>query len=221
MKFRNISVRLAKFRVVIWTWHVPKKILGCHQLKCDVSCLRLDVPTHQECPVKSASQRRSRGCLAYLQRPHAAMCTHKHSRVLSRPTSPAESTVLMQNVSFSAVGFQWSGVTVGILHWGMHIERLNLLFKENQAIYNASHCDYRNISSRSGHKWLNIPNSSLFTFTRWTRIFRLLWPNLRLHINACETSRLKFPITVGLFTCALFKNTTNWFRAGVSRLNFI
>jgi len=101
------------------------------------------------------------------------------------------------------------------------IEKLVLLVKEKQAIYDASHCDYRNISSRSGHKWLNIPNSSLFTFTGWTRIFRLLRPNLRLHIIACKTSRLKFSVVVGFFTCALFKNGTTWIRAGVSRLNFI
>jgi hypothetical protein len=149
------------------------------------------------------------------------MCTHQHSRVLSRPTSPAESTVLMPNVSFLAVGFQRLGVTVGILHWGIDIENLVLLFKENQAIYDVSHCDYRNISSRSGHTWLNIPNSILFTFTGWTRIIRLLRPNLRLHIIACKTSRLKFSIAVGFFTFAPFKNTTNWIRVGVSQLNFI
>jgi len=147
------------------------------------------------------------------------MCTHQHTRVLPRPPSPAESTVLMPNVSFSAVGFQWSGVTVGILRWGMNIENLIILVKENQALYDASHCDYRNISSRSGHKWLNVPNSSLFTFTGWTRIFRLLRPNLRLHIIACKTSGLKFSIAVGFFTCALFKNITTWIRAGISQLN--
>jgi hypothetical protein len=149
------------------------------------------------------------------------MCTHQHSRVLSRPTSPAESKVLMPNVSFSVVRFQWSGVTVGVLRWGMNIETLVLLLKENHAIYDASHCDYRNISSRSAHKWLNIPNSSLFTYIGWTRIFRLLLPNLRLHITACKTSRQKFSIGVGFFTCAQFKNTATWIRVGVSQLNFI
>lgn len=71
-----------------------------------------------------------------------------------------------------------------------------------------------------GHKWLNIPNSSLFTFPGWTRIFRLLRPNLRLHIIACKTSRLKIFHNCRFFYFALFKNTTTWIRACVSQLNF-
>jgi len=48
---------------------------------------------------------------------HKRECAHTSTVESCRgPRVPAESTVLMPNVSISAVGFQRSGLTVGILH---------------------------------------------------------------------------------------------------------
>jgi hypothetical protein len=68
------------------------------------------------------------------------MPTHQHSRVESSPTSLAESRVLITHVSHLSVGLQWSGVTVAILRSEINVDRLNILDKDRQAIYDASRC---------------------------------------------------------------------------------
>jgi hypothetical protein len=68
-----------------------------------------------------------------------AVRTHQQSRVQSSHTSLAESRFLMPPASFSSVRLQWSGGTEE-----MDVEKLILLVKDHEKIYDASRYEYRN-----------------------------------------------------------------------------
>jgi hypothetical protein len=69
----------------------------------------------------------------------AAVRTHQQSRIESSPTSLAESKFWMPHALFSSVRLQWSGVMEE-----MDVEKLILLSKDHEAIYDASRCERRN-----------------------------------------------------------------------------
>jgi hypothetical protein len=133
---------------------IPAVFIGFQEAFYENDALRLTVRTNQQSRVESSrvesnQTRKDAAQIIWLTyNGRARECVHANTvesnRVQSSPTSLAESRVLIPHVSTSSVGLQWSGVLTDIERWEMNVERLILLVRDHQAIYDASHCEHRN-----------------------------------------------------------------------------
>lgn len=123
---------------------------------------------YQHSGVLSDLQRRDRQYLATYNG-HERECVHTGSAETSRVDclkSPAELRALVPHVSFSAVGFQWSGKRAPILRSEIYVEKWFLLVEDHQAICDASHCDHQNSLQQLPASHNCVQNKRVETFNR-------------------------------------------------------